>query len=197
MTPRLTHQQLNPEPSKPDPRTTAMREAAQEALADIALTSPPLLPSIHGKLPDTVVKLLSEYYLKSIRYGMSVHVGDASGAESYAANCWRQALPELSTHRDVLTFIACIAWGARNRIIAPQDAKMLMYVAQTQLTVLKLIRSAEREQTPLPLLPSHLSLGGKRPLSRAATPPGSFHRHRSPPPSHRRGHGAREAAHEP
>ncbi|HWA94369.1 MAG TPA: hypothetical protein VG844_07180 [Terracidiphilus sp.] len=160
-TTRLSRKELNPDPPKPpDPRDTAMQEAAARTLGDLARSSPPTIPTVAGRLPDTAVKILAEYHMEALRYGLHVHHGDASGADNYAANCWRQALPELSTHRDVLTFIACIAWGARNRIIAPQDAKMLMYVAQTQLTVLKLISSAEREPTPLPP-PSTPSLFGR------------------------------------
>jgi len=65
-----------------------------------------------------------------------------------AADLWRAVLPDLVDHRTTLAYIACIAWGTKMQLLTPQETKAMMFMAQTQLTVLRGIAEAEAARPP-------------------------------------------------
>ena len=62
---------------------------------------------------------------------------DAVLAKENAGRMWRIDLPELTSKHNVIAFIACVAWGQRMRILDAAEVKTMIFMAQTQLSVLK------------------------------------------------------------
>jgi len=83
------------------------------------------------------VELLMNIYSKSLKEFQSIRGVPEHTALENAARCWRAELPELIDRKSVLAYVACIAWGQRMGAISGSDAKLMMFMAQTQLTALK------------------------------------------------------------
>lgn len=62
---------------------------------------------------------------------------DPLTAKKSAANAWKADLPELADKHSVLAYIACVAWGQRMGLLEPTEVKTMIFMAQTQLSVLK------------------------------------------------------------
>ncbi|MGB7547380.1 MAG: hypothetical protein WBM14_06510 [Terracidiphilus sp.] len=62
---------------------------------------------------------------------------DPVTARKSAGNLWRTELPELTDRHSVVIYIACVAWGQRLGILDPAEVKTMIFMAQTQLSVLK------------------------------------------------------------
>lgn len=68
----------------------------------------------------------------------------ATAAQEHANLRWRAELPDLIDRHSVMQFIALVAWGTRNRVLDAAEGKMLIFLAQTQLSVLKPIEEATK-----------------------------------------------------
>lgn len=83
------------------------------------------------------VELLMNVYSRALKEFQGTRGISDTVAYQNAAQCWKAELPELIDRKSVLAYIACIAWGQRYGAITPTDAKLMMFMAQTQLTALK------------------------------------------------------------
>ena len=84
----------------------------------------------------------------------------AEGARHHADDTWRAALPEITNKHNALIYIAAIAWGMRNRIIDTNEAKTMIFLVQTQLTVLKADSTSILRDGTLPVDDRQLPLPG-------------------------------------
>jgi hypothetical protein len=75
---------------------------------------------------------------------------DAGEIKRKASDLWRAVLPDLVDHRTTLAYIACIAWGTKMQLLTPQDTKAMMFMAQTQLSVLRGMADAMPKPKPIP-----------------------------------------------
>lgn len=73
---------------------------------------------------------------------------DTTEVKRKASDLWRAVLPDLVDHRTTLAYIACIAWGNKMQLLSPADTKAMMFMAQTQLTVLRGMEEARRAAMP-------------------------------------------------
>jgi|GEM_PF-4278362 len=138
----------------PQVRERKVREEARAALDTIATDTPPSAPDIRGLMPEDAIRALEAYYVAALRFGGAVFPASLDKAREYAAECWSGALPNLVDRLSVVQFLACVASGAKLKIITGQEAKMYVFLAQTQLTVLKLMVEVEETSKRVALPPS-------------------------------------------
>lgn len=117
-----------------------------------------LPPDLTGMGPGEAVKALADFHMHSILFAGRMYGGIVPEAHQYARRAWRDALPDPNSKRDTLAMLACIAWGMRRGLLDPNEGKMLCYIAQTCLTVQRMIDDESTPPSPppasLPLFPA-------------------------------------------
>lgn len=141
-----------------------VQDTIGRVVENFPLTEEKVLPPVLAGLPPgEAVRRLSDYYTHSLLLAARLYGGGVTEeARTYARRCWRDALPDPDSKRDTLNLLACIAWGMRHSLLEPNEGKMLCYIAQTCLTVQRMI--AEDETPPSPPLAA-------LPLFQAEKPP--------------------------
>jgi hypothetical protein len=160
-------------PKKPWSVPPKLQEAAKDTLARArveAIISPNVpLDTFNLVTVSEAVQLLAQHRNHE-QLRMNAMGLPAAAAAEHADNFWRQSLPDLADKHSVLIYLACVAWGMRCRILRPDEAKLMIFLAQTQLTVFKMdvpgplqsgaLRAPERPEIPdaqLTLLPDRAS----------------------------------------
>jgi hypothetical protein len=121
-----------------------------------------------------VVDACMETYGNTLKTLLDLNM-DPSLARENAGRMWRIDLPELTSKHEVLAYIACVAWGQRMRILDAAEVKSMIFMAQTQLSVLKqtvpaaagklsAVNGIDRDQEPL--------LPGLKPINSMPDPAG-------------------------
>lgn len=89
---------------------------------------------------QTIDRLMNVYAdsLEEFQKDKKLSVKDA---RHNAGKAWLASLPELTDLNSVLNYIALIAWGLRMRIIEIGESKAMMFMAQTQLSALRELKS--------------------------------------------------------
>jgi hypothetical protein len=90
-------------------------------------------------------------YLRTLDY-------DRAEASRRAAALWRGVLPELVDRQSTVAYVACVSWGLRMNLLTPTEAKTMMFIAQNQLTVLKMLGT---EPPKLPIESAPLFAAGQ------------------------------------
>lgn len=62
---------------------------------------------------------------------------DLKTAVEEAKEAWMAELPLLTDRTSAALYISCIAVGLKMRVLNPQEAKAMMFIAQTHLTAIK------------------------------------------------------------
>lgn len=75
---------------------------------------------------------------------------DTTEVKAKASALWSAALPDPIDNPSTVAYIACVAWGARMRLLTPQETKAMMFLAQTQLSVLRLSEPKPAKPQPNP-----------------------------------------------
>ena len=99
------------------------------------------------RIIETVEELMNVYAIALDEFQKEPSM-DQQQARANAAKIWKAELPELTDLESCLTYIALIAWGQRLSTLTAQEAKMMMFTAQTQLTALSRL-PYERKVDPL------------------------------------------------
>lgn len=86
-------------------------------------------------IPEVVAHTMN-VYAQALKALVDLKMDHAVAKEN-AARLWRAELPELTDRRSVVAYIACVAWGQKMRLLEPAEIKVMIFMAQTQLTVLK------------------------------------------------------------
>ena len=163
---------LNPKPKPQEPRPEKadippkLKAAARAALAEgqaWAIKQPRVELQTFALLTvgEAITHLAQQRNEELLRVGA---MGIPPGAAIDHANAaWRESLPELVDKHSVLIYLAAVAWGMRNRLLKPDEAKLMIFLAQTQLTVFKMdipgplqagaLRAPEVPTAQLTLLP--------------------------------------------
>jgi hypothetical protein len=122
---------VKPKVTAPATPTLTIQEFPLSAVSSIRL------PNYSKMTIKEVVESMMQGYAEDLlKYKAMPHMPD-NFARQNANSAWLSQLPDLEDKQSVLQFIACVAWGARMRIMDGAEAKMLMFMAQTQLTALK------------------------------------------------------------
>ena len=87
--------------------------------------------------PTQIVALCGNLYQECFVSMMSSPYMEGPEAKRRAGDEWRAILPDITDRRTTLAYIACVAWGAKMGILTTLEVKTMMYLAQTQLSVLK------------------------------------------------------------
>jgi hypothetical protein len=121
-----------------------------------------------------VVDACMETYGDTLKRLLDLEMDPALAREN-AGRMWRIDLPELTSKHEVLAYIACVAWGQRMRILDAAEVKSMIFMAQTQLSVLKqtvpsgagklsAVNGVDADQEPM--------LPGLTPINQMADPAG-------------------------
>ena len=122
---------VKPKVTAPATPTLTIQEFPLSAVSSIRL------PNYSKMTIKEVVESMMQGYAEDLlKYKAMPHMPD-NFARQNANSAWLSQLPDLEDKQSVLQFIACVAWGARMHIMDGTEAKMLMFMAQTQLTALK------------------------------------------------------------
>jgi hypothetical protein len=103
------------------------------------------------RIIETVEELMNVYADALAEFEANPEM-DNEQRRSNAAKVWKAELPELTDLESCLTYIALIAWGQRLNTLTAQEAKVMMFTAQTQLTALSRL-PYERNVTPVQTTP--------------------------------------------
>jgi hypothetical protein len=91
--------------------------------------------------PEAIVAQCADQFAKELADLLAKNPDlEAEEARLIAATHWRAALPDITSLRTTLAYIACVAWGAKHGILSGAEVKLMMFTAQTQLTVLRTVR---------------------------------------------------------
>jgi hypothetical protein len=110
------------------------------------------------RIIETVEELMNVYAIALDEFQREEGMTQKQAREN-AAKVWKAELPELSDLESCLTYIALVAWGLRLNTLTAQEAKMMMFTAQTQLTALSRL-PYERKVNPLEI-PAIRAHGGQ------------------------------------
>ena len=117
------------------PSTPTVQHSIQE------FTDPALVPfeSLdYSRLQiGEIICLLTNIYAKELYRLKHLPGMPEDLARQNAGSALLTMLPELVDKHHVLAYIACVAWGQRMRILQSGEAKAMIFLAQTQLSVLK------------------------------------------------------------
>ena len=94
--------------------------------------------SYAGMTTDQIVRALASQYAVALKFFNGQRGADPVLARQNAVNVWQSLLPEMIDVYQTRAFIACVAWGHKMKLLTPQDAKIMIFMAQTQLTLLKM-----------------------------------------------------------
>jgi hypothetical protein len=129
-----------PPPKRIETVHPKLQEAAQAALRELEknslLGAMPAAEFRHLTVGEAIAYLAAHrsnnlFRLTAIGY-------NHAAAEQQADQMWREALPDLVDKHTVLIYLAAVAWGMRSRILNGNEAKLMIFLAQTQLTVFKM-----------------------------------------------------------
>lgn len=116
--------------------------------ARLLLRSAPVAMSYDNLGTAEVVASCAKTYGDEVARLTLMQEFDAGEIKRKASDLWRAVLPDLVDHRTTLAYIACIAWGTKMQLLQPQETKAMMFMAQTQLTVLRMIQDTEPKPRP-------------------------------------------------
>jgi hypothetical protein len=141
----------NPQPAPPgtrDPVPEHVRQAARRALEhlrreglDLEREPEPIrfAQLTVANAVDCLARLRAHWYMRLSAVGLSSVL-----AQEHADNQWRESLPELTDNRSVPIYLACIAWGLRQQILEPGEAKLMVLLAKTQLEALRTCSGSDK-----------------------------------------------------
>jgi hypothetical protein len=99
--------------------------------------------------PGQIVAACADTYAKEFARLIRDSELEGPDVRKRAGDLWRAVLPDILDRRTTTAYIACIAWGSKMQILSPVEAKTMMFMAQTQLTVLKAMSdNPERSTAP-------------------------------------------------
>lgn len=105
-----------------------------------ALESKPRSRALRPGTPADEVSALVVYadqaYKEGYRAGLDAKLEEHQ-AQQVGREAFRNCLPILNSIKAAQGFIACVAQGLARAWLSPEDARVMMYTAQTAITLLK------------------------------------------------------------